>query len=584
MGPQVAKLQNRGSLDGNKDTSTNLVQPVSDAGAKSFPSLEATGKGCPGPPLCVCCKYSSPVKIEQMAPYLDVYPDKTAAEFLREGFTHGFKLGYLGEREARDSRNLKSVEKDPKTAREKLDKEIKLGRIAGPFKVSPVRNLIISPIGLVPKAEKGKFRLIQHLSHPVGTSINDGIDKNVCVVTYTKFDVAVDLVASVGRGACMAKADIESAFRLMPIHPDDFCLLGMRIENLLFLDKSLPMGASCSPAYFEKFSTFLEWVVRQEANTKRLIHYMDDYFCCGLADESSSSSCKYVLNCFEQVCAKLGVPLSAEKTVGPVTKLVFLGLEIDSVKQLVTVPQEKLVSIIDKIQKALKAQKLTLKELQSLVGSLSFICRAVPPGRAFLRRLIDLQIGVKQSWYKIHLSVGARADLNMWLIFLREYNGSTIFSDQIWVAEEDIQFFTDASGGIGFGGYYSGRWFQGRWPSRQFSQDHSIAWLEMFPIVVAIAIWGDKLQGKRIIMRCDNEAVVTIVNKQSSKCKEIMKLVRFLVLQCLKNNIKLSARHVPGKKNDVADSLSRFQMTRFWEVAPTAEREPTAVPRFLWDL
>ena len=63
-----------------------------------------------------------------------------------------------------------------------------------------------------------------------------------------------------------------------------------------------------------------------------------------------------------------------------------------------------------------------------------------------------------------------------------------------------------------------------------------------------------------------------------------MKLVRFLVLQCLKNNIKLSARHVPGKKNDVADSLSRFQMTRFWEVAPTAEREPTAVPRFLWDL
>jgi hypothetical protein len=526
---------------------------------------------------CICCKYNSPIIVHKMLPYLSLYPDKSSSNILREGFTSGFKLGYSGDRTARDAQNLKSIREDPKMAREKIGKEIKLGRIAGPFKERPIHNLIVSPIGLVPKSEKGKFRLIQHLSHPEGGSINDGINKEVCVVQYTKFDVAVQLVANVGISACMAKADIQSAFRLLPIHPQDFGLLGMKIEEDFFVDKALPMGASCSPALFEKFSTFLEWVVRKEANSEKIIHYMDDFFFCGIADEFSSSSCKYLVDCFEKVCQNLGVPLASDKSVGPVTKLVFLGLEIDSIRQLVTVPQEKLLTIVGKINKALRGEKITLKELQSLVGSLSFICRAVTPGRAFLRRLIDLQCGIKQSWYKIRLSVGAKADLRMWVVFLNDFNGSTIFSDRVWLGDQDVQFFTDASGSVGFGFFFDGRWFQGKWPSVKFALEHSIAWLELFPIIVASALWGDQLKGKKIVLRCDNESVVAIINKQTSKCQSLMKLVRFFVLQCLKNNVIFCARHVPGKDNNIADALSRFQMSRFWEAAPGARPVPTAV-------
>jgi hypothetical protein len=164
---------------------------------------------------------------------------------------------------ARDADNLKSALQDPSLVVQKISKEVDMGRIAGPFVSKPFPNLIVSPVGLVPKAEQGKFRLIQHLSFPEGGSINDGISKDFCRVQYTNFDVAVGLVIRAGKGALMAKADIESAFRLLPIHPDDFHLLGIRVDRLFYVDKALPMGASCSPAYFEMFSTFLEWVVNK---------------------------------------------------------------------------------------------------------------------------------------------------------------------------------------------------------------------------------------------------------------------------------------------------------------------------------
>ena len=171
----------------------------------------------------------------------------------------------------------------------------------------------------------------------------------------------------------------------------------------------------------------------------------------------------------------------------------------------------------------------------------------------------------------------------MWLLFLDKFNGISMIPDQMWTGEGDIQFFTDSSAGVGFGGFFANQWFQDCWRGN-VGQTLSIAWLEFFPILVAITLWGHLLKGKRIILRCDNKAVVAIINKQTSKCPKIMKMVRFFVLQCLKFNVTFYANHIPGKENNIADALSRFQMRRFRELAPQAAPEGTPVPEFLWDL
>lgn len=72
--------------------------------------------------------------------------------------------------------------------------------------------------------------------------------------------------------------DIKSAFRLLPLHPLDFGLMGMLVEGMFFVDKALPFGCSSScPPLFEKFSTFLEWCMKQANFSCDVIHYLDEF-------------------------------------------------------------------------------------------------------------------------------------------------------------------------------------------------------------------------------------------------------------------------------------------------------------------
>lgn len=82
--------------------------------------------------------------------------------------------------------------------------------------------------------------------------------------------------------------------------------------------------------------------------------------------------------------------------------------------------------------------------------------------------------------------------------------------------------------------------------------------LELIPIVVALYIWVEEFAQKEILFHADNAALVSIINKRSSKDKLIMKLIRPLVLLTMRHNVQIQAMHVEGAKNSIADSLSRF--------------------------
>lgn len=131
------------------------------------------------------------MRVERMRPFLSRYPDRAAAAILEAGFTSGFRIPCSLATTPPEAQNLKSAMQHPAVVSEKLGKEVSLGRMAGPFKELPLPDLVVSPLGVVPKKKPNKFRLIHHLSFPKGGSVNDAIAPEECAVMYTSFDAAV---------------------------------------------------------------------------------------------------------------------------------------------------------------------------------------------------------------------------------------------------------------------------------------------------------------------------------------------------------------------------------------------------------
>jgi hypothetical protein len=73
--------------------------------------------------------------------------------------------------------------------------------------------------------------MIQHLSFPLGNSVNSYIDLELATVQYTSFDKVLSTISEIRRGAELARMDILSAFRLLILHPDEFELFGLHFKN-----------------------------------------------------------------------------------------------------------------------------------------------------------------------------------------------------------------------------------------------------------------------------------------------------------------------------------------------------------------
>ena len=127
-------------------------------------------------------------------------------------------------------------------------------------------------------------------------------------------------------------------------------------------------------------------------------------------------------------------------------------------------------------------RKVTLKELQSLIGLWNFACSVIVPGRVFLRRLINLTMGVTHSHHFIRLTNETKKDLRIWDTFLDSFNGKSFFLEDGWASSYSLRFYTDAAKTSGYGLIFGKQWAYGKWPDSWKAQN--ISFLEFFPIVV----------------------------------------------------------------------------------------------------
>ncbi|MCP6146112.1 hypothetical protein NL427_26935, partial [Klebsiella pneumoniae] len=91
----------------------------------------------------------------------------------------------------------------------------------------------------------------------------------------------------------IGKMDVKSAFRLLPVSPTDFDLLGIKFQEKYFIDKCLPMGCSISCHIFETFSTFLHWLTVSLAQVDSMDHYLDDFIFAG---RKNTNTCAHLMS------------------------------------------------------------------------------------------------------------------------------------------------------------------------------------------------------------------------------------------------------------------------------------------------
>ena len=492
----------------------------------------------------------------------------------------GVSLGYQGPRCQRISRNLCSSAQHPEAIDEELQKELDKKRLLGPYDQPPIQNLQCSGVGVVPK-KTGGWRMIMHLSAPHGQSINDNINKEDFTLRYSRIDDAIRLIKLAGgKGALLAKVDLKSAFRIIPVRYEDRELLGIHWRNKFYIDRCLPFGLRSAPFLFNQFAHTLEWILQNNYSISKILHYLDDFLLVG---SPNSEGCLQALTTMLEVCAKLGFPIAPDKLEGPAHCIVFLGILLDTQLMQLRLPEDKLLALMELLKQWQTSRRtVTKRKLLSLIGKLSFAAKAVPAGRLFLRRLIDLSTKATKLHHHISLTANARADIQWWLDFLPGWNGVSLMLQPNWESAADLNLSTDASGVIGYGAYFQGAWIAEEWSAQHIQ--HSIQWKELFAIVAASATWGHQWSGKKIRFDCDNQAVVKAWQSKAPKNHNLANLFRRLFLVAAKNNFNVALKHIPGLSNDIADALSRKQMQRFRDLAPEADRDSTSIPVWLTEL
>ena len=181
--------------------------------------------------------------------------------------------------------------------------------MVGPLELKEFPDIHVSRFSLVPKNHQpDKWRLIVDLSHPAGASVNDGIERELCSLRYTSVDEAVQQVVKRGNGTLLAKFDVESAYRNVPVHPDDRPLLGMSWREGLYVDTALPFGLRSVPKIFTAVADALQWIMAEEGVES--LHYLDDFILFGSPD---SPECKHTLEKALEICRKLGVLIAVTR-------------------------------------------------------------------------------------------------------------------------------------------------------------------------------------------------------------------------------------------------------------------------------
>ena len=471
--------------------------------------------------------------------------------FLLDGIRNGFRIRNSDvEPITVEQDNYNSaINKD---VRDRVEKQILDEIREGRYVVTNIKPKIVSALGAIEKPDSNDIRLIHDASRPIGLGLND----YASLGEKQSFQTVGDAEKLIRPTSYFAKVDLKSAYRYVKINKEDFDYTGLKWkfaghqEYTYMYDTRLPFGSRLAPSIFHRITQSVKRMMAKRGYDI-IIVYLDDF----LIIAESEFACQQCLECLLSLLRRLGWAISWTKVVGPTKTIKFLGIILDSTKMQLELPADKLWEFQQLVESMLTKKRLSLKQLQSLVGKLNWASGVVRGGRSYLRRLLDAMQPLKHSHHKIIISSDMRADLLWWSQYLRFFNGKALILHAL-VPTHSV--YTDACNAAA-GMCYKGDWSYVNWQADlpQAANWH-INYKETLAIVIATFRWASFWRNSHVEILTDNITAKSIINKGTSKNPNIMPFIRRVFWLSALYNFKITAKFIPGIKNNVADTISRL--------------------------
>ena len=478
--------------------------------------------------------------------YLADYWDQQLPYLIRYGFPLDFdqniQLKHIDTNHPSANQHLSDV-------KAYLDEESKFNAILGPFDNSPYPDLHLSPFMTREKPGATNRRVIIDLSYPPNHSVNAGVSKDHYlgtdfVLTLPSIDTITNQIRKLGKGSLIYKVDISRAFRHVKIDPSDYYLLGLKLKHY-YLDTCLPFGFRHGSSIFQRLSDAIRFIMTCKGHS--ITNYIDNLIGLGAPSEANAA-----FETLITLLGELGLQISDKKLVTPATRAVCLGVEVDTVNFTLSVPAEKLADIKHTCQMWRHKTACSKRDLQSLLGRLLYITKCVRTSRAFLNRMLAL-LRASDKVDLINLDFAFKQDLNWFCQFLPSFNGTAFFSHRKFTGEVHLDACLNGLGAICGKEVYSIAIPLG-------FLNFDIVHLEMLNILVAVRVWARYWAKHKILIHCDNQAVVAIMESARTRDLTLAAICRNIYMECAKFDIELHTTNIPGKKNVIADALSRLSI------------------------
>ena len=245
----------------------------------------------------------------------------------------------------------------------------------------------------------------------------------------------------------------------------------------------------------------------------------------------------------------LGLTISDKKLVLPSTQVVCLGILINTENGTVSIPQDKLRQICDAVHHWLGKTSCTKRQLQSILGMLLYVHKCVKPARAFLNRMLALLRS--HAAQKITLTPEFKRDLKWFDKFLPLYNWVSLYDHR----PIDHTLELDACL-TGLGGCWCS--FVYHMPICEGYMNWSIVHLEMVNVLLAVRLFQAHWAGRKVLIKCDNEAVVAVLRSGRVRDPFLGACARNIWYASALSDMDIQYVHIRGLDNRVADLLSRW--------------------------